>query len=249
MISVTPCSKFRLYFVPLQASGPRAAATRPLLLHRHKTSRSSAHSYQVCPTWQPRPNGNIAHFVSRRSLLTNHHHLRNRGYPFRGIFPLFSSTSHPVCRSKISDLLYVACFFPARYILPPPLLFRYPSPTATPQVQFKAPSSTSVLLQCLHPNLTLTNLHLRNPPQPITLPATLTPIRDLPVPCQNLPYQPPPNLSSTDPTCHVSQLMADQRLKTLRLPPCLLLSVQSWSRRLAKSHSCLVKHLARTSPR
>ena len=54
MISVTPCSKFCLYFVPLQASGPRAAATRPLLLHRHKTSRSSAHSYQVCPTWQPR---------------------------------------------------------------------------------------------------------------------------------------------------------------------------------------------------
>jgi len=35
--------------VPCWVSEPRAAATRPLLLHRHKASLSSAHSHQVRP--------------------------------------------------------------------------------------------------------------------------------------------------------------------------------------------------------
>lgn len=100
------------YSLAFKVSGPRAAATRPLLLHSHKPSLSPSRSHKVSFRSNPREPANI--LVSRQKPLTSRHPPRSRAYLSRGIS--LQTRSDWCARSHVVTLPLL-CFPPPQYVL------------------------------------------------------------------------------------------------------------------------------------
>lgn len=224
---------------PCKISVTRAAATRPLLLHSHKASFSSSHSHQVRLSVRPFSctNSHLTISSSDRVLLrtlvfSRTTHLRLKVCtPLVGVRPVRSESS------------FGYRFYP--FLAPSTLLLPsvpYRSHLRSARTQSKAPSSTSLHLQChlrLMPGLT--SPESRNRPPATTPLVLLTPAHAPRAPRRSPLYRLPPNRCSTALARFANRLTASPRLKTLRQPHCPSLTVPTWSRGPGNSRNCLVK--------